>query len=112
MENENNRITLPPEETVIVQRKGSYRKAWYKFIRGILILTNHSLHFSPINADTSDETIEIPLTQVHVTRKGKTLGIMNNRLIISDQQGDEYIFNISKRNDFLQALDEQMNQQA
>lgn len=108
MNNEEHSVELPPEETIIMKNKASYKKSRFNFIGGSLILTNETLYFQPHKANLTRESKEIPLKTIHVTRKATSLGFISNRLMISDQDGREYIFIVKKRNQFLEALDQQL----
>jgi hypothetical protein len=110
MKNHENGIEFRPEETLVIQTKGSLKKKWYKFIEGTMYLTNQSLYFNPHKPHIGGELIEIPLKEIHVVREEKALGLISNRLIISDSDANEYNFTVSKRKTFLQALEQQMQQ--
>lgn len=110
MKNEENNVVLPPEETVISESRASYKKGLMKFVDGTLTLTNEKLYFKPHKANLTHEVKEISLRQIHATKKEKTLGFIRNRLSISDQEGTEYIFVVKKRNQFIEALDQQLQQ--
>lgn len=111
MKNEEFEIELPTEETVMIKAKANYRKSKFNFTGGTILVTNHSIYFYTDKNNTEEKVIEIPLDQVHVTRKAKSLGILNNRLIIGDSQGEERIFILRNRNDVLEAIEEQLRQQ-
>lgn len=101
--------TISTSEKELLRTKASRKKSWYQFIKGELILTEGTLYFQPSASQKNAKTFTLTLKHIHATRKATAWGVRNNRLVISDHQGDEHTFVVTKRNQFLEALDKQLN---
>lgn len=110
LKNEENGIELPPGETIIIQQKASYKKSWMKYVGGSFTVTNEKVYFRPQTANVSRKTVELLLKNIHVLRKAKTLGVLSNRILLGDSQGEEYVFVVRKRNQVIEAIENQLQQ--
>lgn len=110
LKNEEIGIELPPEETIITQRRASYRKSWIRYVGGTLIITNEKIYFRPDKANTNRKILELTLDSIHVLRKANTFGVIPNRILVGDSQGNQHVFVVGKRNKVIEALENQLKQ--
>ncbi|WP_080146630.1 hypothetical protein [Marinilactibacillus piezotolerans] len=109
MKNSNEASIFPPDETQIIDKKAKLKHKRYDFISGTIILTDQALYFKSLKGSLSDEPLRIKLENIHVLRKSKSIKLVSNRLFISDNQGDEFIFAVAGRNELLDKIETQMN---
>lgn len=108
MKNKQTALVLPPDETVILEKNASMKNKWYNSISGRVLLTNKSLYFKSNKADSIEDATRISLKNIHVLRKSESLKMIPNRMIVGDHQGTEYVFNVWNRNEFYNAVENQL----
>ncbi|WP_208560871.1 GRAM domain-containing protein [Marinilactibacillus kalidii] len=108
MENKTIGLALPPEESIILEKRANKKKTWFNYLGGKIVLTNGAVYFKPHKFNTSYDITRVPLKDIHVLRKGSSFKLIPNRMIIGDQQGTEHVFVVSNREAFFHALETQL----
>ncbi|MEC6747086.1 GRAM domain-containing protein [Marinilactibacillus sp. XAAS-LB27] len=109
MKNEPIALELPPEESIILEKKANKKKNGLSYLGGTIVLTNGALYFNPQKNTSSYDITRIPLTDVHVLKKGVSMGMIPNRIIVGDNQGTEHVFVVTNRNQFYEAIETQLS---
>ncbi|MFC6465718.1 GRAM domain-containing protein [Marinilactibacillus sp. GCM10026970] len=109
MKNESRALELPPEESIILEKKANKKKDGFKYLGGTITLTNGALYFNPQKNTSSYDSTRIPLTDIHVLKKGVSIGLIPNRIVVGDNQGTEHIFVVTNRNQFYEAIETQLS---
>lgn len=108
MKNKQTALVLPPDETVILEKSASIKNKWYNSVSGKVLLTNKALYFKSSKVHSIEDATRISLEDIHVLRKGESLKMVPNRMIVGDRQGTEYVFNVWNRNEFYTAVENQL----
>ncbi|GEQ32741.1 hypothetical protein B795N_06230 [Marinilactibacillus psychrotolerans] len=108
MENKQSALILPPDEKVILEKRANIKDKWYNYIGGKVILTNKALYFNSNKLNLKEDATRIVLDDIHVLRKGNSLIVFPNRIIVGDRQGNEYTLVVTNRNEFYNAVEEQL----
>lgn len=108
MKNKQSALILPPDEKVILEKRANFKYKWYNYIGGKVILTNKALYFKSHKLNLKEDTTRIVLENIHVLRKGNSLKVIPNRMIVGDRDGNEYTFVVTNRNEFYNAVEEQL----